>query len=329
MHTSNTSLLVIASIFMFGLPTFALADTVMLKNGDRISGDIIELDNNSLSIRTTYAGDLKLGVEHIASFETASPHQWSVNLEPQTTLIQQSEHAGNVVIDGNEIRINELALEKSKHRWKKSGLLETSLDVDTDKDRQRKFNLNAEINLESQHWRNRLKAEKKEEKNRSQLTEKAEEFNYTLDYLFNNHWLMRNDVTYRKEGTDVTSQYRYWGAGPGYRLWGEGQNKLDAIISYNRLDLRSEPLHWQLGAWALTLNYKQFWLDEKLEVFSDLKMAFPTISAIDYIANSSSGLRYYFQHNINASFKYDYNETRLSFLTIKDSGYVLGVGFNF
>lgn len=315
--------------FGIGTASVAQADLVLLQNGDRISGEIVELTRKSLTIKTSYAGTLRLDTESIHSFRTDSPQVWQVNLKPRRIRVLEAAHAGQVLVNRELLRIADLSLLPSQKEWKISGLLESTLDIDNDQNRKEKIHVNTELNLESNHWRHALKAESKRDKERARVTEDTIEANYTLDYLFDNHWFWRADSTYREEGVTTLNRYWYLGTGPGYRLWGEGKDKLDATFAYNRLWLNSGPLDWELGAWASALNYKQFWLDEKLETFSDVHISVPTIDGIDYIANTTSGVRYYFKYNIHVSLKYDYNETRLIVGTFKDSSYVLGAGANF
>lgn len=313
-----------------GLNTSTWADTLLLANGDRISGEIIELNATTLKIKTPYAGVVSLQTQAVQSFNTDAAQPWQINLKPHHTMIRQSKKRGHVIVNGKTIAIHDLALSPTQPHWKTSGLLETSLDVDNDNTRTEKLHINTELNLESKHWRHALKAESKRDKERNQVTEDTTELNYTLDYLVDTHWLLRADSTYREEGVDMaTHQYWYLGLGPGYRLWGEGKDKLDLILAYNHFWFDADPGKLELGAWAVAVDYEQFWFDDKLETFSDTRVAFPTVSAIDYIANTSSGLRYYFRHNIHLSFKYDYKETHYLLGTIKDSGYVLGAGVNF
>lgn len=305
------------------------ADTVWLNNGDRISGNIVELSNTSLKINTHYAATLSLAIDAIESFTTDTKRHWQINLASHSAEAHQSDQRGHVNIDGENIPILDLKLIPAQSKWKKTGLLETTLDVDNDKNRKEKLHINSELSFESKYWRHELKGEIKYDKENNKVTEDTEEFNYTLDYLFNEHWLWRTDSTYREEGTTVTQYYSYLGTGPGYRLWGEDEDRLDIIVSYNHLWLRSATLNVDLDAWGTKLDYTQFWFDKKLETFADIQISHLYLADVDYIVNTSAGLRFYFPHHIHLSLKYDYNETQYSFGSIQDSSYVLGAGANF
>lgn len=328
-HKRNSFLSIYLTAISGFIGSYAYADTVWLTNGDRISGDIIELSNTVLKIKTSYADTLSLEVSAVQSFHTDTKQHWQINLKPRTTVISQSDRHGYVHIDGKNIAIPDLSLTPPQAYWKKSGLLETTLDVDNDKTRKEKLHINSELNLESKHWRHELKGEVKRDKENHKVSEDTEEYNYTLDYLFSEHWLVRTGSTYREEGGNTHNRYSYVGVGPGYRLWGESDDKLDIILAYNHLWLRSGSLNTEMDGWGSKLDYQQFWFERKLETFADLQISHVYIDYLDYIVNSSAGLRYYLTHYIHLSFKYNYDETKHSFGSIKDSSYVLGAGVNF
>ncbi len=55
------------------LSSGALADTVTLHNGDRLSGDLVRMEANTLWLKTTYAGTLKLPWAQVDRIDTDAP----------------------------------------------------------------------------------------------------------------------------------------------------------------------------------------------------------------------------------------------------------------
>jgi putative salt-induced outer membrane protein YdiY len=51
----------------------ALADEVTMKNGDRLSGTVLRVDAQVMTLKTDYAGELKLKRESILTFQTEQP----------------------------------------------------------------------------------------------------------------------------------------------------------------------------------------------------------------------------------------------------------------
>jgi len=56
--------------FLLVLAACCWADEVKLMNGDRLSGTVVRLDDKELTLKTEYAGDLKIKREAVASIET-------------------------------------------------------------------------------------------------------------------------------------------------------------------------------------------------------------------------------------------------------------------
>lgn len=77
----------------------SFADTVWLKNGDKISGTLVNKITNKVVIKTTYAGDIKLNWADIRSVDTAQTLQMMLTDGSIISgkLVQDEE--GLIVID--------------------------------------------------------------------------------------------------------------------------------------------------------------------------------------------------------------------------------------
>ncbi len=128
-----------------------------------------------------------------------------------------------------------------------------------------------------------LKAESKRDKEKNKVTEDTIDFNYTLDYLFDTHWFARLNSVYREEGVDITSQYWYLGAGPGYRLWGEGKDKPDAISSYNRFWFSTGQIDFELSAWGAHWITSNIGLTKNCKLFQIFRL--PTLPLMQLITS--------------------------------------------
>ena len=67
-HVNFASLCMLAALSVVSLNNYA--DTVLLANGDRISGEIQQLDNTSLNIKTDYSATIDIKLDAISSFST-------------------------------------------------------------------------------------------------------------------------------------------------------------------------------------------------------------------------------------------------------------------
>lgn len=310
----------------------SFADTILLTNGDRITGDIEQLDETNLRVKTAYAASINIQRSAIQSFSTDEPKTWLHQSQSRSISIALSDAPGYVQINSLTVPIAELSLtqEEAAPKWRKDGQIGTTLDVDTGTNQGRKeFHLNAELNLESKNWRHNFKNETNHDKEEDLTTEDTAEFRYALDYFFDDHWLLRSENVYREDNLPPDNQYTLTGAGPGYRLWGERRNRLDIIATYNHLWFSSDYVDQEFSGWAITLDYMQFWFNDKLETFADAQWIYPDIDSVDPIFDMDIGLRYLLTSRIFLTLRYDYNETQSEQEKVVDSGYVLGGGVNF
>jgi hypothetical protein len=313
------------------------ADTVLLTNGDSITGDIQEINDTTLAIKPAYAPLINIDKNSVKSFATNQSRNWKIKKSESEDAIESSTKAElsttsqHVLVNGEIFTVDDIMLSSTvtKPKWQITGNLETSLDVDKDDKSTEKLHLNTDLTFESKTWRHNIKSEIKHEQEDSKKTEDNREITYALDYFITSHWLIRNENFYREDNLNNSSEYKYIELGPGYRLWGEGKDKLDFITSYNRLWLQTKNITLQLNAWALGVDYKQFWFNEKLETYADFHVMYPNWNKIDYISNSTIGLRYLLTHRVFVSAKYDFNETKTILGTDNDHSYTIGAGVNF
>ncbi|HSC68036.1 MAG TPA: DUF481 domain-containing protein [Cellvibrio sp.] len=310
----------------------SVADIVLLTNGDRISGDIQQLDEKSLTIKPDYAPTFAIERGAIRSFTTSTAKVWQIQTRAHSAKISESTTPGQVLLDGVSVAINDLRLsiKKTEPAWRKNGHLGTTVDIDTGTHEGRKeFHIDAELNLESKDWRHNLKTNINYDKDQQSVTENMGEFTYALDYFFDDHWLARSENTYEENNLPPNNQYTLTGAGPGYRFWGEQRNRMDIIATYNYLWFSSDTVDLEFKGWAITLDYMKFWFHDKLETFADVQMVFPDVQAVDPIIDLDVGLRILLTRKIFLSLRYDYNETTTEQERVVDSGYVVGAGINF
>lgn len=319
-------------IAILSLSAHSVADSVWLANGDRVSGEIQQLDETSITVKPDYAPAVIIQRAAIRSFATDSVKTWQIQTRPRDVKISESTASGYVMIDGVALAINELHLSvrKAEPTWRRSGHLGTTVDIDTGtNDGRKEFHIDAELNLESKDWRHNVKTNINYDKDQQLITEDMGEFTYALDYFFDDHWLVRSENTYEENNLPPNNQYTLTGAGPGYRLWGEQRNRMDVIATYNYLWFSSDEFDGEFKGWAITLDYMKFWFNDKLETFADVQMVFPDVEAVDPIIDLDVGLRILLTRKIFLSLRYDYNETTAAQERVVDSGYVVGAGINF
>lgn len=88
-----TKLLLLAALLVYP----AVADTITLKNGDRISGKILKTDGNAVVLKTEYAGEVKIDLAAVTSL---------VSDEPLNVVLKGGEQSrGKVSVTGDAVQV--------------------------------------------------------------------------------------------------------------------------------------------------------------------------------------------------------------------------------
>ncbi|ABI37195.1 hypothetical protein Shewmr4_0114 [Shewanella sp. MR-4] len=109
----------------------AIADTVFLTNGDKITGEIKALDEQNLVIKPSYAPKITIERSAVRSFETRESQHWSINRSIEEVTIQASDLESFVIINQRQIPISELIYSETLNQseWRYSGSAEAAIDV--------------------------------------------------------------------------------------------------------------------------------------------------------------------------------------------------------
>ena len=66
----KSSLMIMVSLLVLSLNGEGKADEIWLKNGDHLTGQVIRMENNLLTLKTSYAGELSVKWEEVAKIRT-------------------------------------------------------------------------------------------------------------------------------------------------------------------------------------------------------------------------------------------------------------------
>ncbi|HEY3198415.1 MAG TPA: hypothetical protein VGJ57_10400, partial [Nitrospirales bacterium] len=83
-------------------PATASADEVMLKNGDRLTGDIIKMGDGSLVLKTPYAGEVKIDWKEVQGITSKAPVKIQTLDDSVLQGIVTSPAGDQIVITGEQ-----------------------------------------------------------------------------------------------------------------------------------------------------------------------------------------------------------------------------------
>ncbi|EKG35788.1 DUF481 domain-containing protein [Pseudomonas syringae] len=294
----------------------ALADSVVLKNGDRLSGNIIFLDGANLLLNTAYGGDITIRKDQIETMESK-----------QALLVRQSGQSDGVVepiqaasqgavrlAEGGKsslVSLNNIdKIMKPKPiltaaTW--TGNVDLALDIkraETDTDN---INIAAKTSLVSGLWRHSANAQYVREDNDNVTSTDNWNAEYTLDRFLTEKWFWEGGLSYKKDQVEDLRTRRQIGTGPGYQFWDDQLGKFSVVGLLNRTQYGyADGGGNSFYSTSLRWDYNRFLVGRKLEVFASGELARPLSDVADYAYDSELGLRYKVTEWASLNLKYEH-----------------------
>lgn len=293
-------LLLLLPLFL-SLP--AVADSVWLTNGDRLTGQVRLYDGGTLLLETDYGGLVRISGKSVATLETRSvmlvrPHRLQgsrvyAQLRPATPghvyLIYNGETRLVRLTDIRQILPRRQFLEE----WIWRGSIDFSVDIqrgDTDID-----DHDIAITTDFRHgdWRHNLRGEYNREYKDDVRSVDNWHTQYALDYFIDEKWFWQGRLQYRRDDIEEIARRRSIGSGPGYQFWDNELGALSLTSLLNRDDFDyADGGAARTYTVAMKWDYNRFLVGKAIEVFSSGEVGLPLSSSVSEKLDAQIGLRY-------------------------------------
>lgn len=282
--------------------TSALADTVWLKNGDRLTGKIKFYDGGKLLLQTEYGGAIALDWSKIATLES-----------DQELLIKENAVAGErakslhpaepgrvVLANGGEPKTIELASIKQILKPKplvEDLVIKGNLDASLDYKRAERDTDDYDIDLKTQArhglWRHNAQADYNREFQDDVVTTDNWGAEYALDRFLTEKWFWQGRFEYKRDMVEELERQRTVGTGPGYQFWDNELGAFSVVSLLNRTDYEySNGESDNFYAASLKWDYNRYLVGKTFELFSTGELGKPLENVADYALDAEVGLRY-------------------------------------
>jgi hypothetical protein len=279
-----------------------LADTVWLKNGDKLSGKISLFDGGKLLIQTEYAGAVPIDWKQVKTLE--SDQELLVKQDAYTGEKAKSLHPaedGKVTLENGEApKTVELAsiqqILKPKPViedlvWK--GNIDAALDYQRAEKDTDDYDIDFKTTARHGRWRHIAEGEYNREFQDDVVTTDNWRAEYSLDRFLTEKWFWEGRVVYKRDKVEDLSRQRTVGTGPGYQFWDDelGAFSLGSLV--NRTDYEfSDGSKENFYSLAMKWDYNRYLIGKKVEFFTNGEVGRPLSGVADYSLDAEMGLRY-------------------------------------
>jgi hypothetical protein len=314
-----------------------------MDNGDRITGDILSLDNGILLVNTAYGGDVRLQFAHVKTLQSDKElviRDKSLEHDYYAKLV--GSDAGKVVLDGVErsadgdrdvdtgVTLSSLdSMTTPKPLWGEAavkGKLDLSLNQKTaavdSQDFAADFSLDARRGL----WRNMLTAGYHRSKDGDDIGTDNYEGDYTLDRFLTEKAFWQGRLRYKRDFVEEVSRQTAYGTGPGYQFWDDelGAFSLSGLlgrVDYGYDDGTNDGFY----AGSLRWNYSRYFSGKQFQAYTTGEV-YRALGTAGFGLNGEAGVRYNVNKTLSLYVKYARDQVSGRRESMNESIYGTGVG---
>ncbi len=332
----NNSLLVY--LFWF-LPLCSYSDVVLMKNGDRLSGDVESLLRAELLIEIGYAGSVAIKLREVAAITTNSIYEVQMLEGELEGRLYADSGTQYVLVADQRIPISiaeiEQLVKKSNDLISVVGDWRSRADLS--------FNL-SQGNSETNNYNVFIESILKRPKSEHALAllinnEKAEEIltreQFDLDYgykrFISEKWFASATAEYFEDELKGVERRIALSGGLGYQFWDNSIGELSADLSVSAVQEEIGFENEINPALRLGIDFRRLFFINKMEIFHRQSILSIPDSARGQVLNASTGVRYELSTFFDTAFRIDTNyETKAAPGRQKtDLTYSIGLGLKF
>ncbi len=303
---------ILTFLVLISLPSTAMADWIMLQNGDRLSGTITAQSANEVTINTDILGQVTIPKTRVASIHQGNaPRVLARELrtgEPLSTAINtpQTIAAPKALVETPAESAKTTEKQDGQYKWSgrvsAGGTLEDgnnnskSITLDTDikaRDKKNRFAFGGEAN-----W-----AEEEGEK-----TDNDQQIYANYDRFITDKWFVGGRQSFEKDEFEELDLRSQTGLFAGYQFYEQEDLNLQvkAGPEYIYEEFENGDSESDLAAsWALDYDQKLF--EETVQVFHKHEIAAPFTDANAFLLESESGIRMPVSKILDASLQIDFD----------------------
>ncbi|QKV66045.1 DUF481 domain-containing protein [Pseudomonas sp. 43A] len=287
---------------VFSASTPLLADTVWLKNGDKLSGTITVFDGGKLLIQTKYAGAVTIDWKEVKTLDSDQHllvKQDAYNGEVSKSLTAAED--GKVTLaNGEAPKTVELAsiqqILKPKPVvedlvWK--GNVDLALDYQRAEKDTDDYDVGFKTTARHGRWRHTAEGEYNREVQDDETTTNNWRAEYALDRFLTDQWFWQGRLNYKRDHIEELARQRVVGTGPGYQFWDDelGAFSLGSLLNRTDYEYRDGSKD-NFYSVAMKWDYNRYLIGKKVEFFTNGEVGKPLSGVADYALDAELGLRY-------------------------------------
>jgi putative salt-induced outer membrane protein YdiY len=310
-------IVIVCALFTVGICEDLLADEVQMKNGDRITGTIVKMENKILLFKTSYAGDIPIKWEDVAALKTDSPVQVVLGDKTSARGILKTTESGEMQLRTDQL-VEPLRFvlghveginPPSKPLVKFTGRVNAGVDVKKGNTETDAYTVNGELEARTEKNRYTVGAEANREEESDEKTADNWLLYMSYDHFLTQKWFFYTNADFEQDEFKDLNLRTTVGAGSGYQFFESERKNLSvrAGPAYVNEDytVDGEDNDYAAGRWAV--KYDQYFFDRFVQLFHLHDGIVSLEDTQDILIRTRTGLRLPLGKGFNTTVQYNWD----------------------
>jgi len=327
----------LAAIFGFlnavSTAAHAASDVVVLKNGDRITGEIHQIWDGEIEIEPSYANEIFVDIAEVAYFSSDRTFEIELSDHVRFEGRFETDASGAMTLVSERGRQTIAPLEVEE-------LEELSEDFDWELRSDLSFSA-SEGNSETSDltWQNYGRIEQGDHRHELDLsldratrdgdaTQERTRASYQYSWFMSDRWFLSGGVGFERDPVRELDYRILPGAGVGYQFFDDADRLFEISVSAVGVSEKLGGVTEESGAGRWLARYRRQMLDGDLEFFHDQSVFAYVVGRNNTAIETSTGIRWDVWADIylNMQFDWDYESNPAAGAENEDRRYIIGLG---
>lgn len=325
----------------------ASADTISLKNGDKITGKIVLVEDNTIHINTDYAGTLRIDSKNIENFKLKAPVAVKENRFAKsftsTEVIYEPTRKGvedRIIVKSHGIpksipfnkdlliaKVNSATLKPQE--FKHSGNIDVSAYFDNDSSKTTRYRVKGNYKLEHGLWRHNMGSQFYRKTDENKTKDYYYNLNYSLDRFITPRFFWQASSEFQHDWIEDIRDNFLIGTGPGIQVWNNARSSLSlaTLLNYQKIEYKDHDSASN-PQMSLKWDYQQYFYNQKIRFSSKgtVGRSFNDNVTLDLTLNAT--LAYKLTDSLSFNTGYQYEKIKAKRGDSSNRSLYLGLGFN-
>lgn len=316
-------------------PAFA-DDFVLMKNGDRVTGEVKKLWNDEVFIEPEYGDEYAIDLDYVAHIHTDEPFEVDIRIgrriEKVVGRLGVTDDGKAAVLGESGEALYPLAMVDNVEEiedyfdWGIRTDFSVNLSEGNTETSSSRLNIYTQVTVGEHH--HELTLTRDEQRVNNDLEKDQNQVSYRDTWTYTDKWFVRGTLSWTRDPIRELDQRTRLFVGPGYHIFDDSKRRLNFSAGPEFFNETIAGVTDSSAAVKATLNYEQLFMQDDLAIYTSTDYTRIYEGRENRIFEVDLGIRYDFTDDIYLSISgtYDYETNPAEGQKNEDITYLMGVG---